>query len=120
MDRIRVYLDEDAAHRSLVDALRSRGVTVLTALEVGLSGTPDEDQLRFAAEHGCVLYSHNTSDFYRLHTEWISAGRGHAGMILAPQQRFSVGEQLRRILRIRATASAANMRNRIEFLTNWH
>ncbi|MBL8221705.1 MAG: DUF5615 family PIN-like protein, partial [Bryobacterales bacterium] len=75
----------------------SRGVTVLTALEVGLSGTPDEDQLRFAAEHGCVLYSHNTSDFYRLHTEWISTGRGHAGMILAPQQRFSVGEQLRRI-----------------------
>lgn len=119
MDPIQIYVDEDAAHRALVDALRCRGLTVLTALEAGLTGTPDEDQLAFATERGCVLYSHNTSDFYRLHTEWISAGRKHAGMILAPQQRFSVGEQLRRILRIRATANAESMRNRIELLTNW-
>lgn len=75
--------------------------------------------MAFAAERGCVLYSHNTSDFHRLHAEWTRAGREHAGMILAPQQRFSVGEQLRRILRIGATASAEDMRNRIEFLGNW-
>jgi hypothetical protein len=119
VDLIQIYVDEDAAHRALVDALRSRGVTVLTALEAGLTGRPDEEQLAFAAERGCVLYSHNASDFHRLHTEWVRAGQEHAGMILAPQQRFSVGEQLRRILRIRATASAESMRNRIEFLTNW-
>ena len=33
--------------------------------------------------------------------------------------RFSVGEQLRRILRIRAAESAESMRNRVEFLANW-
>jgi hypothetical protein len=119
VDLIQIYVDEEAAHRALVDALRSRGATVLTALEAGLTGQPDEEQLAFAAERGCVLYSHNASDFHRLHTEWVSAGREHAGMILAPQQRFSVGEQLRRILRIRATASAESMRNRLEFLANW-
>ena len=119
MDLIQIYVDEDAAHRALVDALRSRGVTVLTALEAGLTGKPDEEQLAFAAERGCVLYSHNASDFHRLHAEWVSGGREHAGMILAPQQRFSVGEQLRRVLRIRAAASAESMRNRIEFLANW-
>jgi len=35
------------------------------------------------------------------------------------QQRFSVGEQLRRILRIRTAISADAMRDRIEFLANW-
>jgi hypothetical protein len=40
-------------------------------------------------------------------------------MILAPQQRFSVGEQLRRILLLRATTTAVSMRNHIEFLSNW-
>jgi len=40
-------------------------------------------------------------------------------MILAPQQRFSVGEQLRRILRLRASVTIADMRNRVEFLSDW-
>ena len=40
-------------------------------------------------------------------------------MILAPQQRFSVGEQLRRILRLRAKATEATMRSHAEFLSNW-
>lgn len=105
--------------RDLVNALRSRGVTVLTALEARLTGKADEEQLAYATDHEYVLYSHNASDFYRLHTEWVSSAREHAGMILAPQQRFSVGEQLRRVLRIRAAASAESMRNRLEFLTNW-
>ena len=119
MGLIQIYIDEDAGSRGLVNALRSRGVTVLTALEAGLTQVPDEQQLAYATERECILYSHNSSDFYRLHTEWLSAGREHAGMILAPQQRFSVGEQLRRILRICADAAEESMRNRVEFLSNW-
>jgi len=59
------------------------------------------------------------SDFYRLHTPWVGAGREHAGMILAPPQRFSIGEQLRLLLRLRATVTLATMRNQVEFLSNW-
>lgn len=103
----------------LVAALRFRGVAVFTALDAGLIGKPDEDQLAFAAAHECALYTFNLADFCRLHMNWIGSGREHAGMILAPQQRFSVGEQLRRILRLRATTSAARMRNQVEFLSNW-
>jgi hypothetical protein len=119
VEPIKIYIDEDAAHRALVNGLRSRGVTVLTALDASLTGKPDEEQLAFATERECVLYSHNASDFHRLHAEWIGAGREHSGIILAPQQRYSVGEQLRRILRIRSTASLDSMRNRLEFLGNW-
>lgn len=114
---IKIYIDEDAMDSDLVAALRSRGVTVITALDAGLTGKSDEEQLAFATEHGCVLYT--VSDFYRLHTQWVGAGREHAGMILAPQQRFSVREQLRRILLFRAATTAAKMRNQVEFLSNW-
>lgn len=103
----------------LVAALRSRGVTVITALDAGLAEKPDEEQLAFATARGCVLYTFNVADFYRLHTQWVGAGREHAGMILVPQQRFSVGEQLRRILRLRATATIGSIRNQVEFLGNW-
>ena len=40
--------------------------------------TPDEQRLAYATERECVLDSHNASDFYRLHTEWVSAGRAHS------------------------------------------
>jgi hypothetical protein len=114
-------MDEDAMDSDLVEALRSRGMTVITALDAGLTGRSStlDQQLAFASEHGCVLYTFNVSAFYRLYTEGAGAGREHAGMILAPQQWFSVGEQLRRILRLRATTTAASMRNQVEFLGNW-
>jgi hypothetical protein len=119
VEPFRIYIDEDAVHGALVDALRSRDVTVITAADAGLMRKSDREHLAYATEHGCVLYTFNVSDFHRLHTEWINAGREHAGTILAQQQRYSVGDQLRRILRIRASASAQDMRNRVEFLGNW-
>ena len=119
MSRIKIYIDEDAMDRDLVAALRSRGIAVITALDAGLAGKSDDEQLAFASEQGCVLFTFNVSDFYRLHTKWADAEREHGGMMLAPQQRFSVGEQLRRILRLRATMTAASMRNQVEFLSNW-
>lgn len=103
----------------LIAALRSRGVAVITPLDAGLSGKSDEEQLAFATAHGYALYTFNVSDFYRLHTRWAGAGREHAGMILAQQQRFTVGEQLRRILRLHATATTGSVRNQVEFLGNW-
>ena len=89
-------------------------------MDAGLMRKSDDQHLVYAAEHGCVIYTFNASDSYRLHTEWIGGGREHAGIILGQQQRFSVGEQLRRILLIRAAASAESMRNRVEFLSNWY
>ena len=102
----------------LVSALRSRGVEVVTVLDAGLTGKSDEEQLTFAIERGYILYTFNVSDFYRLHVQWTNACREHAGMIVAPQQRLSVGEQMRRILRLRASTTMASMRNQVQFLSD--
>lgn len=82
----------------VISALRARGIDVVTVLEAGRAGKSDEDQLALATELNCVLYTFNVCDFYRLHAQWMTRSREHGGMILVPQQRFSVGEQLRRIL----------------------
>jgi hypothetical protein len=54
-----------------------------------------------------------------LHGEYVSAGRAHAGIIFGDQQRFSVGEQMRRLLRILALRSSEEMQNGYEFLSTW-
>jgi hypothetical protein len=43
--RIRLYLDEDALDSDLVRALRPRGVDVMTALDLGLTKSADEEHL---------------------------------------------------------------------------
>lgn len=55
----------------------------------------------------------------RLHTASQTEGQTPAGLILAPQQRYSVGEQMRRLLRLVGAISAEEMRDRVEFLSAW-
>jgi hypothetical protein len=49
----------------------------------------------------------------------VTQQRPHAGIIVAPQQRYAVGEELRRLLRLIGTVSAEEMQNRVEFLSAW-
>ncbi len=78
----------------------------------------DEEQQEWAALHGRALYSYNRGDYYRLHTTWIKEGRSHTGIILARQD-LSIGEQMRRLLRLINRLTPEEMQNRIEFLTSW-
>lgn len=116
---IRLYFDEDTMRHSLVRALRSRGVDVITALDANMIERPDAEHLAYASSQGRVLCSANVGDFYRLHSELLALGKSHAGIILIPQQRYSVGDQMRRILKLLALRSVAEMRDRVEFLSAW-
>ena len=104
---------------ALVEALRARAINVLTALDAQMIERPDEEHLEFAAAKGRVLYSFNVGDFYKLHTDFLAEGRRHAGIVVARQQQYSVGDQMRRLLKLITTRSAAEMENRIEFLGSW-
>jgi hypothetical protein len=116
---IRLYLEEDSMRHSLVNALRSRGMDVTTALEEKMLTRLDEEQLDYATQQGRVLFTFNRGDFVRLHTQYLSQGKSHAGIIVANQQQYTVGEQMRRILHLAAALSVEDMRNRLEFLNRW-
>lgn len=116
---VSLYLDEDSMDKSLLQALRARGVDVTTALEADMIERPDQEHLDFATAQERVLYSFNVGDFYHIHAIYSDEGKSHAGIILARQQQYSVGEQMRRLLRLMSALSPDEMRNRVEFLGSW-
>lgn len=91
--KIQLYLDEDTMDADLIHALRIRGVDLVTALEQGMIRRDDADHLELATSQGRVLYSFNVGDYQRLHTEYLTEGKRHSGIILAQQQRYNIGEQ---------------------------
>jgi hypothetical protein len=119
MSQVLLYLDEDVMRRSLVFGLRARNVDVLTATEAGMLNRGDPDQLNVASASRRVLYSYNVDDYCILHQKWLSEGRSHAGIVVAQQQRYSVGEELRRLMRLMGSVTAEEMRDRLEFLSGW-
>ncbi|MEZ4515316.1 MAG: DUF5615 family PIN-like protein [Chloroflexota bacterium] len=102
---LKLYIDEDSMDRDLVRALRARGADVLTAIEADMIGRSDKDHLLFATSQDRVLYSFNRGDFFHIHTQLIAEGIGHAGIVLARQQHYSVGDQMRRLLKMMALRS---------------
>ena len=59
----------------------------------------DEEHLAAATVAGRALYTFNVADYCILHHSWISRKRAHVGIIVAPQQRYSTGEEIRRLMR---------------------
>jgi hypothetical protein len=115
----RLSLDEDASDTDLGFALRSRQVDVVATVEVGLKEATEAEQLRWAAGQGRVLYTFNARHFHALHGRGMREGESPAGIIVGAQQRYSVGDQLRRLLKLLATLTAEDMINRLEFLSAW-
>jgi hypothetical protein len=54
-----------------------------------------------------------------LHTTLTAQGLPHAGIILAPQQRYGIGDLMRGVLRLINTKSQEAMQGQVEFLSNW-
>jgi len=116
---VKIQLDEDCQAHALAAALRQHGIDAQTTNELRLGGVDDEAQLEAARDAGRVLVTNNICDFVPLHERWVAEGRPHGGIIVFPQQVFSVGETVRRVARLVHTLSADEMRIRLEWLNSW-
>ncbi len=116
---LRLYMDEDAMDQMLVAALRARSVDVITALDAGMIEQDDRAHLEYATEQSRVLCTFNVGDFCKLHNEYLTHERRHAGIILMRQQSYGVGEILRRLLRLIANKSDDETMPWLEFLSAW-
>jgi hypothetical protein len=120
VSRLRFQLDEDCQGTALAVALWEHAIEVVTANGAGLQGASDDVQLVEAAAHGRAIVTNNIRDFVPLHTRWLAEKRApHAGIVLFPQQAYSIGEVVRRLARLSRTLSAEQMQNRLEWLNNW-
>lgn len=95
MSSVRLYVDEDASETAVVEGLRGRGFDVLTTLEAGNAGANDAEQLEFATQSDRCIYTFNVGDFARLHQTFLQQQKEHAGIVVIPEQRYSIGEKIR-------------------------
>lgn len=79
-------------------------------------GRSDEEQLIWSTKEKRVIYSFNIGDFCKLHRDYMVLGKTHTGIILAPQKQYSIGQQLKGLLRLVAANSAEDMMNQLIFL----
>lgn len=116
---LRLYFDEDASEHAVIHNLRVRGIDVTSAVEEDRGGRLDAEQLAYATEQSRVIFRCNLRHFVPLQTDYLAQGKPHSGISLIHQQRFSVGQQIVRLLRLVEAKSAEEMQNNIEFLRNW-
>jgi hypothetical protein len=112
-------MDEDTIDKAFVRALRNADLDVITVADAGRLGLPDEDQLIWATQHDRVIYSFNMGDFCRLHRNFMLKAKNHSGIVLVPQQQYSIGQQLRGLLKLAANQSAEEMINQLVFLSTY-
>lgn len=116
MSPIRLFIDEDSMDQRFLKALRARGVDVTSVGEVETISSSDKEQLTLATELQRVLYTFNVGDFCQLHSIHRQEKRTHAGIIISLQD-YSIGEQMRRVLKLMAAKSAEEMISQLVFLS---
>jgi hypothetical protein len=116
MGKNKVYTDEDV-DIAVSTALKLRGFEASTTLDHRKSGNPDEEQLIYATSIDAVLLTHNIQDFPRMHYEFMKQGKHHSGIIVA--KKLTIGEIVRSFLHLASTLSSEDMKNRLEYLSNW-
>ena len=114
--KVKLYLDEDV-NINLAVRLGRYGYNVVTTLEVGNLGNPDEKQLEYAANNGRVILTHNRRDFRRLHRDWIRRAQHHCGVIVSVH--INLEELERRMLNLLRSVSAEQARDMLFSLSDF-
>lgn len=117
MGSVGLYIDEDAGEHAVIQGFRARNIDVLTTAEAKRLGSDDYSQLEFAASSSRVLYTFNVRDFVKLHHDYLLESKTHAGIIVIPDQRYSIGEKVRCLASFISQTHAEAMVNALEFLT---
>jgi len=75
---------------AVTEALRRRGLDILTTQDDGTSKQFDADLLQRATDLKRVLFSQD-HDFLKITAEWQRQGRPFLGVVFAPQRGVSLG-----------------------------
>lgn len=116
------YFDEDFDLK-VMDALRERGYEVYSARDEGFTTeklgrkVSDAEQLAYAVSHAWTVVTSNRGDFANLHTEYLTEGWEHNGIIVSLQ--VETGRAMRALLNLLDQVSADEARNQLLYLQNF-
>lgn len=108
---MKIYADENI-ERSIIEGLRRRKIELLSAIELGYIGKPDEFHIKKASEMKAVILTHD-SDFLRIAS---SKEVAHNGIIFSHSKNVSIGQCIRGVELIARVLTDEDMENYIEFL----
>ncbi len=96
---IRLYTDEDVA-ASVAIALRRQGYDAISCNDAGNANQrlSDDWQLRYAADDGRAVLTHNIVHFVQLDRRWKERGHVHYGILVVPNG-TAISDLIRRITR---------------------
>jgi len=109
-----VYMDVHVP-RVLTDALRRRGLDVLTSQEDGTAREDDAALLARATELGRVPFSQD-QDFLRLAAEWQRDSRPFPGILFTAQQGVSLGRLAADLELLLTCCEPEELRDRVTYL----
>ncbi len=107
--RVAFYMDEHVP-AVVSEALRRRGVDVLTAQAADMRGASDEQHLALAVRDGRAIFTQDV-DFLHLHT----SHRPHHGIIYTPQG-TPLGTIVRGLILIYEVLRPDEMAGHVEFI----
>ena len=100
---------------AVAQGLKRRGIDAWSVRDVCNLGLSDEAQFHYATKESAVIFTHD-DDFLRLPHEWTQQEHEHWGIIYVHQDKFSIGEYIRRLMDYALILEAEDMKNRVEFL----
>lgn len=113
---LRLLIDQDFDHDILRGLLRGiPALDFVTAYEEGLSETEDPELLRWAANNGRVLATHDRSTMPVHASSLIEDGEQFAGIIVVPRQ-LAMAKTIEDLELIVACSQQEEWLNRIEYL----
>ena len=98
---LKAFADEHVAH-ALVNALRMRGMDVVTVQDVGLRSEDDPQLLDFAYKNERIILT-NDHDFLAHAAESSARLEPFAPIVFWPQQQRTVGQLLPKIVHLATT-----------------
>ncbi len=105
-----VFYTNESVNVAIAEGLKRRGVKIVSARDVGNLGLSDKEQLEYAAEKNFVIVTHD-DDFLSMAKQ-----HNHKGLVYVHQQKYSVGNLIRKLKLLWDIAEQKEMANHVEFL----
>ena len=105
-----VFYTNESVSVAVSEGLKRRGVKAISARDAGNLGLSDEEQLAYASKNNFVIVTHD-DDFLSIAME-----HEHNGIAYVHQEKYNVGDLIRRLKLLCETTQSENMINHVEFL----
>lgn len=105
-----VFYTNESVNIAVAEGLKRRGVKVVSARDAGNLGLSDKEQLDYATRNNFVIVTHD-DDFLSMAMKFE-----HKGIVYVHQQKYRVGDLIRRLKLLGDIAEQKDMVNHVEFL----